>query len=160
MFVLYHTFYFNHECLVTSLSIFQGCINSRHLVWHITNNCFLLNCMHIAEIPLFFWIVLCIMRSLTFPTFYRFSLFIIFTMIIRQIYVLFYRKISLCIFKICSLIIVLRKVLGFVSETSVGLKIFLSLFKITFSFFFSSQVCLLSYFLFVHNRNQLSSLPP
>ena len=132
---MYHTFYFNHGFLVIIMSILQGCINSGHLVWYITNSCFFLNCIHIVEILLSVWTALCITRSVTFLSFYMFSLFIIFTMIFRHVPVLFFCKLQWCItFKVYSLVSILRIVSGIISEISVGLKSFPSLFKIISSF--------------------------
>ena len=148
MFVMYHTFYFNHGFLVIILLILQGCINYGHLVWYITNSCFFLNCMHIFEIPLSVWTTLYITRSLTFLSFYMFSLFIIFTMIFRHVPVLCFCKLQRCItFKVYSLVSILRIVSRIISKISVGLKVFSSSFKVissftlpfryTFSFIFS-----------------------
>lgn len=69
-FSIYHTFNFDHWCLMVSQLIFQGCVNSWRFSRHIPHCCFWLNWIYIAEIFLVLRVVPCVMGLLEDPTFY------------------------------------------------------------------------------------------
>ena len=90
--------------------------------------------MYIVVVSPSIWTVLCIMRSLAFPTLYRFFMFIVFNIIIRNIFVFWCYNILLCFtFKICSLMIIFRKILRIISKTFIRLKTFSLLIKFSCS---------------------------
>ena len=72
-----HTFYLHHGCLIFSLTVFQCCIDSGHSSCWITNCFFFLHNMNVVDCLLSIGTDQCIVRSLEFPTFYRFLTFII-----------------------------------------------------------------------------------
>ena len=53
---------------MVNLSIIQGCIDSGHFIYYVTNRFFLLDGMHVAEVSFSVQTILCMMQSLTLPT--------------------------------------------------------------------------------------------
>ena len=135
---------------MVSFSIFQGCIDLRHLSCYIPHNCFLLDCIHLV-IPLFILgAVLCIMRSWTCPALYTLSYLIIFRYLFGSGSCITLLRIIL---EIISLITSFLKI--YVVEIFVRLKISPSLLKCVSIFIFQTGYHFSSIFILAVTKNFL-----
>ena len=108
-----------------NLSILQGCNNYGHFICYVHNCFFLLNGMYIAIASPSIRKVICIVRSLTFPSLYGLFLFIVFNIIIRHVSAFWCCNVLMCFtFKISSLILILREIPRIISKYFIRLKTF------------------------------------